>query len=311
MKLPLRLLAPIIFSGFMASSAALADTMTLSLSSSDFILTPQFSDIDFFTIDVEIDRPLASGLYVNPRIIDVTYQVRGTLAPGTPSGKLTVNLQRYMSGAEFYAQGSSLRFEISRNAVLIDGVQVDELVGTGAVLTFNAREINTGRYDPPQLVLNSNGTGQIQNANNIPSVEPLVTVGLGEEYITDLRFDPGNTTVITASGGPVIGPGGNSGSVCIISNLVNGTFLESQLGRLREFRDKWLLPYRFGRHFVAWYYRVSPTLTDAIVPHAILRGFALSALTLLICLANYPAAMLLLPGAMAFRMYARRRYVSN
>lgn len=280
-----------LLAGAITGAPAHAQTMTLSLSDQDFVVTPSYGDVDFFTIDVEIDRPLEPGSYVNPPLIDVVYQVRGTLPPGTPSGSRTLNLQRYLTGAEFYAQGGSLRFEISRNAVLIDGIQVAELVGGGTVLTVDAREINTGRYTPPQLTLNANARGRLQNSNNVPSVEPLETVDFGEEYISNLLFDPGNTTVITASGGGVIDDEG--GTVCIISNIVTGTYLESGLKKLREFRDRYLLTYSFGQRLVAWYYRVSPAMSDSVAQYEILRLVGMVVLTPVIYGIEYPLAAIL------------------
>jgi hypothetical protein len=185
--------------------------MTLRMANGDFQISNTFSDVGIFNIRVEIDAPLAAGVYNNPDIIDVTYQVMGNLVPGTPSGFPAFNLQRSMSGVEFYAQGSSLSFEISSTAVLGDGVQVAELVGAGVVFTFNAREIDNGRFHPALFELNADGTGRIQNSDNIHTLDPLNEVDFGEEYITDLMFDPGNTTVI-ASPSPS-DPGGGSGSV--------------------------------------------------------------------------------------------------
>jgi len=104
-----------------------AQTMTLSTASGDYVITNVFSDVDFFTLDIEINAPLAPGAYVDPDIVSVTYQVSGVLEPGTPSGFPAFDLQRNMTGAEFYAQGSSLRFEIAQSAVLSDGVQAAEL----------------------------------------------------------------------------------------------------------------------------------------------------------------------------------------
>ncbi len=181
--------------------------MTLSIDSDDLQVTPVFSDVDFFSIDIEIDAPLATGVYTNPEIIRVTYQVTGDLVAGTPSGFASFDLQRSISGDEFYAQGSSLSFEISQNAVLSDGVQVAELVGAGTVLTFNGREVDNGRFHPALLELDADGSGQIQNSNNVPTLVPLLEVDFGAEYITDLGFDAGNTTVLrrtpegTLSGG--------------------------------------------------------------------------------------------------------------
>jgi len=83
----------------------------------------------------------------------------------------TFVLERDISGTEFYGQGSSLSFEISPNAVLSDG------------------------------------TGRIQNSDNVPSLNPLNAVDFGEESITDLAFDPGNLTLVAIQSG-----GGSGGS---------------------------------------------------------------------------------------------------
>lgn len=206
-----------------------AQTMTFSTSSADYQVTPVFSNVDFFTISVEIDATLAAGVYVDPPISNVTYQVTGVLAPGTPSGFPAFDLQRTMTGTEFYAQGSSLSFEIANFAVLTDGVQAVELVGAGLVLTFNGREIDNGRFHPALFELDMNGTGRIQNSNNIPTLVPLLEVDFGAEYITDLVFDPGNTTLITGpvTVPPVVNGGGGGGAMSVLalaSLLLLGVF---------------------------------------------------------------------------------------
>lgn len=199
--------------GFAVCTLVNAQTMMLSTSSSDYEITNIFSDVDFFTIDIEINAPLATGVYTNPEIISVNYQVTGDLAPGTPSEFPAFDLQRSITGAEFYAQGSSLSFEISESAVLSDGVQAAELVGDELILTFNAREVDNRRFHPALLELNANGTGRIQNSNNVPTQNPLVKVSLGAEYITDLIFDTGNTTLITEMQTATEGGGGGGGGV--------------------------------------------------------------------------------------------------
>ena len=171
--------------------------MTLTTSNTDYQVTNVFSDVGVFTITVVIDAPLATGVYVNPDIVSVSYQVSGTLTPGTPSGFPAFALVRDISGTEFYAQGSSLSFEISPAAVLQDGVQVAELVGNDIVLNYNAREVGNGRFHPALFELRANGTGRLQNSDNIVSEDPFLQVNFGDEYITDLAFDPGNTTLIT------------------------------------------------------------------------------------------------------------------
>jgi hypothetical protein len=180
------------------SSGALAQgNIFLRTAYSDYQLTKTHSDLSFFVVDVEFAAPLVPGVYNNPDAVTISLWVRGNLAPGTPSGFADFDHPWKFSGSEFYNRGGSLRFEISNAAVLSDGIQVSELVGDGVVLTVDGREIDYGSYHPAIFELRADGTGRIQNSNNIVTLDPLNEVDFGEEYITDLRFDPGNTTIFT------------------------------------------------------------------------------------------------------------------
>lgn len=175
-----------------------AQTMQLVTSSDDYVVTNVFSDVDDFDFVIEIDAPLAVGVYANPPIVSVSYRVSGNLNPGTPSDFPGFALERVITGEEFYAQGSSLQFEIDEAAVLDDGVQIAELSGTDLIFSFDGKEIGNERFHPALFELRSDGTGQIQNSNNIPTLSPLLQVDFGEEYISGLIFDAGNITLITA-----------------------------------------------------------------------------------------------------------------
>ena len=180
------------------SSGALAQgNIFLRTSYYDYQLTKTHSDLSFFAVSVEFAAPLVPGVYNNPDAVTISLWVRGNLAPGTPSGFADFDHPWKFSGSEFYNRGGSLRFEISNAAVLSDGIQVSELVGDGVVLTVDGREIDYGSYHPAIFELRADGTGRIQNSNNIVTLDPLNEVDFGEEYITDLRFDPGNTTIFT------------------------------------------------------------------------------------------------------------------
>lgn len=175
---------------------------TLTLSSDDFGVTPEFSSVTRFNFEIEIDEVLQAGMtYINPAISFFEYEIRGNLAPNTPSGFPGFLLTRTMDGTEFYAQGSSLTFAVSASADLSNGLQISELSGSNSIFTLNAREFDTGRYHPSLFELNADGTGTVQNSNNSgptrtnPSSGELVDIDFGDEYISNLTFDPANTTI--------------------------------------------------------------------------------------------------------------------
>ena len=192
-------------------SAANAQNMFLTMDQDDFVVTNVFSDVDIFAFDIRFAVPIASGSYVNPDITTVTYSVSGSLVAGTPSGFPAFALERTMTGDEFYAQGSSISFEIVAGALLSDGVQIDELVGNGLVFTFNGKEVDNGRFHPALFELNSDGTGMMQNSDNIIVLDPLQQVEFGSEYINTLAFDPGNTTLMRGTTVNSRPSGGSSG----------------------------------------------------------------------------------------------------
>ena len=164
--------------------------------SGQFVTTPVFSDVQTFGFLILLEDPVSTGTVANPDLIRIDYTVVGSLRPGTPSGFDAFELIRLIPGAEFYAQGSSIRFEISPSADLSDGVQVSDLTGPDPVFTFDGREVDNGRFHPARVELNADGTGRIQNSNNVPTLEPRLDVEPGSEYITNLTFDPDRITVV-------------------------------------------------------------------------------------------------------------------
>jgi hypothetical protein len=166
----------------------------IEFEANDFTVTPTFSDVQTFQFSIDLAAELMPGVvYLNPEINGIEYSVSGSL-DDTPSGFSGFALQRTIVGEEFYTQGSSMSFEIAASADLTDGLQISELVGVGLVFLFNAREVDTGRYHPPLFQLNADGSGSIQNSNNLGGINPSsgeeVDVDFGEEYITELDFDP-------------------------------------------------------------------------------------------------------------------------
>ena len=179
-----------------------AQAAVITFSDVDFGKTLIFNNVQTFSFTIEITGPLTAGVsYNNPSLNSVEYSVSGTLPNETPSGFSGFSLERnILPGADFYSQGSSLNFEIAASADLSNGLQVSELVGS---FVFNGREVDTGRYHPALFELNSDGAGgSIQNSNNTgginPSTNETVNVDFGEEYITDLTFDPSQLTIAAA-----------------------------------------------------------------------------------------------------------------
>jgi PEP-CTERM motif len=192
----------------LCSPQAKADFI-LKLKSSDFGITSTFNNISLFDFEVTVAGTLsAGGVYNNPTLVGVNYRVNGVLTSPTPSGFPAFGLVRSIGGAGFYglSPDASLQFSVNAMANLSDGLQLSELAGSGTILTLNARELNQnpGRYHPPILTLNSNGTGRLVNANNMstfPNPPPpigsgmLVNVAIGQEYDVALSFNPSLTLV--------------------------------------------------------------------------------------------------------------------
>ncbi|MFQ5454798.1 MAG: Ig domain-containing protein [Nitrospirota bacterium] len=58
---------------------------------------------------------------------------------------------------------------------------------------------------------------------------------------------------------------------CMIATAAYGSFLHPYVTLLREMRDRYLLPYRWGRSIMRFYYRTSPSIAEIISRHAITR----------------------------------------
>ena len=182
-----------------STNVAKADFI-IAFDQDDFDVNPVFSNVTTFSFEILVSEVFGVGVYDNPSISLIDYRVSGSLEPGTPSGFPGFALVRIMDGNEFYAQGSSLSFEIAATADLSDGLQVSELVGTDMVFVFNGRENGTGRFHPALFVLNSDGTGLLQNSNNMGAGPDMdIDVDFGEEYITELSFTPSSLTIATGA----------------------------------------------------------------------------------------------------------------
>ncbi len=215
-----RKIAPLLI-GFSLSGNSLAQ-FSLSLSDSDFASTPVFSNVTTFELSIQSLSSLMAGIsYPDPSITNIQYSASGALDT-TPSGFSGFGFALNhifpssppITGAEFYAlnpgapSGGTINFQISPTANLLDGLQLSELdelpsaqFGSGVIFHFDGREVGTGRYHPMFLQLKSDGTGLLQNSNNMGGVNPQdgspdeIDVDFGEEYITNLTFTPSAVTL--------------------------------------------------------------------------------------------------------------------
>lgn len=175
---------------------------TLSFNSDDFGISSVKNNVTFFNFDIVVDSVLVAGTtYSDPMLTNVDYQIDGDLrADGSPSGFPGFRLIRNIAGADFYGLSpeSTLEFTVSNTADLSDGLQINELDGSGTVFNFNAREFNQnpGRFHPPIFSLDSDGTGRLVNANNDstfdnPATMDEVHINIADEYDIGLTFSSG------------------------------------------------------------------------------------------------------------------------
>ncbi|MEM8911705.1 MAG: hypothetical protein AAGC97_08050 [Planctomycetota bacterium] len=180
---------------------------TISFDSRDFGIASVFNHVTRFDFEIIVDDVLQPGrTYTNPVIDRVNYRIDGVLPDPTPSMFGGFQLVRSISGAEFYtlSPDATVSFSVAGTADLGDGLQFNELSGTGVIFEFNAREFNQspGRYHPPVLTLRADGTGRLVNADNqstFPNPPPpigsglIVNVAVADEYDVNLSFSSGLT----------------------------------------------------------------------------------------------------------------------
>ena len=69
--------------------------------------------------------------------------------------------------------------------------------------------------------------------------------------------------------------GGGEKKGCFIATAAYGSPLHPYLDILREFRDKYLMPNRFGLKLVELYYRYSPSIANFIARHKVMKAAVL------------------------------------
>ncbi|MFQ5935496.1 MAG: S8 family serine peptidase [Acidiferrobacterales bacterium] len=167
-----------------------------------------------------------------------------------------------------------------------------QLASVGGQLTFTVRAAD------------GNGTTPILSATGLPAgatFDPATgvfswsTAGpTGAFNVTFTATDAENpaiktdriVTIQVVSGVSVSSSGSSNSDSCFIATAAFGTPMAEEVRYLRALRDQYLLPNRWGRAFVEWYYRVSPPIAEQIRSRKWLRAFVRTALTPLVALSK-------------------------
>lgn len=99
------------------------------------------------------------------------------------------------------------------------------------------------------------------------------------------------------SDGSEVGYAGDSAAVgCFIATAAYGSYLDSHVNVLRDFRDEYLLTNTIGKAFVSFYYRTSPPIAHYIGQHEITRTATRFVLTPIVLGVKYPEIAFLIFG---------------
>ena len=94
---------------------------------------------------------------------------------------------------------------------------------------------------------------------------------------------------------------------CFIATAAYGSYLSSEVQVLRDFRDDVLLEYSWGRKFVAWYYKTSPSIASTIASSDILKSLMRWLLTPIVYMIAYPFISILLTVLLMMFIVIKRR----
>lgn len=122
----------------------------------------------------------------------------------------------------------------------------------------------------------------------------------------------GPIVVGSVGGGSVPSSGGDnvvvsSGGGCFIATATYGSYLDSHVKVLQDFRDKYLLTNFAGTKIVSLYYRYSPPVANFISEHEKLKFITRCLITPVVYVVSYPYAVLFLFFLFIIVLFGRKR----
>jgi hypothetical protein len=100
--------------------------------------------------------------------------------------------------------------------------------------------------------------------------------------------------------------GGDGSGACFIATAAFGTPLAAEVDAFRRFRDEWLLTHAPGTAIVDAYYRLSPSIADAVARHPALAALVRGLLRVALTPGSLPAAASVGAAACAAAVFRRR-----
>lgn len=204
----------------------------------------------------------------------------------------------FLSTTNSFAWQITLEWDPPDNPTDVTGYMVHYGTGSGAY-SMSVDVGNTTNYTVSNL---------IDGETYYFSVVAYNTAGTQSEYSNEIAAAATTSDVSTAGAG-----GGGGGGGCFIATAAYGSYLDPHVMVLREFRDKVLLKNKFGRMFVAFYYKNSPPIADRIREIGALRLATRLALTPFVYAMAYPisAAMLLLSALLILMAVVRKKRLTG
>lgn len=151
-------------------------------------------------------------------------------------------------------------------------------VGTpSAQFSLTVSTTGTGQGTVSAIGLTCNGTTCTGQYSSSAQVALSATAALGSTFMgwssggcsgtgtCVVTMDAAKTVTANYATDTISGTtGGGGGGGCFIATAAYGSYFDPYVLILRNFRDKVLLTNQSGQSFVAWYYKVSPPISDSL-----------------------------------------------